>query len=354
MAQQLFRRAITIAAMWVRMVSLYKRKIPKLDVETSALGMGTWAIGGPTKWNDGRFVGWGNTSDEESIRALDRAFELGMRVFDTADVYGCGLSEELVGRALGDYRDEIIIITKFGNTFDQKTKRQLGEDASPKYIRKAVDASLKRLRTGYIDIYLLHAWGYPIDRAGETMDTLEDLVSEGVIRGYGWSTDSTSRAGAYSDRQHYVAVMSELNVFRDTSEIISLCEKKRLLDLNKAPLAMGLLSGMFTPQTPQLPENDVRTASPDWLVYFKNGKAVPEFTRKLDQIKGILTEDGRTLVQGSLGWIWARSQVTLPVPGFKTVKQVEENAQALERGPLKPSQMKAIDEILGTRNLIFE
>ena len=336
------------------MVNLCKRKIPKLNIETSALGMGTWAIGGPFTWNDGRSVGWGNTSNEESIRALNRALELGVRVFDTADIYGCGLSEELLGRALENYRDEVIIVTKFGNTFDSKTKRQLGEDASPKYIRDAVDASLERLKTDYIDIYLLHIWGYPIDKAAETMDTLEDLVSEGVSRGYGWSTDSTSRAAAYSDRKHYVAVLSELNVFRDTSKIVSLCEEKQLLNINKAPLAMGLLSGKYTPQTPRLPENDVRTASPDWLVYFKDGKAVPEFTKKLDRIKEILTEDGRTLVQGSLGWIWARSPVTLPIPGFKTVKQVDENAKALEYGPLKPSQMKAIDEILGTRDFICE
>jgi aryl-alcohol dehydrogenase-like predicted oxidoreductase len=316
--------------------------------------MGTWAIGGPFTWSDGLSVGWGSTNNEESLRALNRALELGVRVFDTADIYGCGLSEELLGRALENYRDEVMIITKFGNTFDSKTKRQLGEDASPRHVRDAVDASLKRLKTDYIDIYLLHLWGYPIDKAAETMDTLEDLVSEGVIRGYGWSTDSTSRAAAYSDRKHYVAVESELNVFRDTSEIVSLCEEKRLLNINRGPLAMGLLSGKYTPQTSRLPENDVRTASPSWVVFFKDGKAVPEFTKKLDRIKEILTEDGRTLVQGALGWIWARSPMTLPIPGFKTVKQVEENAGALEYGPLKPSQMRAIDEILGTRDLIFE
>ena len=336
------------------MVSLYKRKIPKLKVETSALGVGTWAIGGPNAWNDGTARGWGNTNDEESIKALNRAFELGVRLFDTADLYGCGHSEELVGRALENYRDEIILTTKFGNTFNPKTKRQTGEDASPKYIRKAVDASLKRLKTDFIDIYFLHIWGYPIDKAAETMDALEELVSEGLIRGYGWSTDSTSRATAFADRKHYVAALSELNVFRETPEIISLCEKKQLLNMNKAPLAMGLLSGKYTPQTPRLPENDVRTASPEWLIYFKDGKAVPEFTKKLARICEILTEDGRTLVQGSLGWIWAKSPMTLPIPGFKTVKQVEENAKALEYGPLKPSQMKAIDEILGTRNFTWE
>jgi aryl-alcohol dehydrogenase-like predicted oxidoreductase len=336
------------------MVNLYKKKIPKLNIETSALGVGTWAIGGPFLGADGLHHGWGKTDDEEAVKALRRAFELGVRVFDTADVYGCGHSEELIAKALGEYRDDIIIITKFGITYDPKAKRETGEDGSPKYVRKAVEASLKRLKTDYIDIYLLHIWGYPIDKAAETMDALDDLVSEGVIRGYGWSTDSTSRASAFADRRHYVAVESELNVFRITSEIISLCEKKQLANINRGPLAMGLLSGKYTPQMPQLPENDIRGSSPNWLVYFKNGKPTPEFAKKLEQIREILTEDGRTLVQGALGWIWAKSPMTIPIPGFKTVKQVEENAEALEYGPLKPSQMKAVDEILGPRDLIFE
>lgn len=325
------------------MANLYKRKIPKLNVETTALGMGTWPIGD----------GWGKTDNEESMRALNTALQLGVRVFDTADIYGLGLSEELLGKALENHREDVIIITKFGGTFDPKTNRR-AEDASPEHVREAVHASLKRLRTDYIDIYLLHIWGYPLDKVAETMDTLEDLAGEGLIRGYGWSTDSTSRASAYSHRKHYVAVESELNLFHDTSEIATLCEDKQLLNINRTPLAMGLLSGKYTPQTPRLAENDIRTISPEWVTYFKGGKVVPEFSKKLDQIREILTEDGRTLVQGALGWIWARSPMTLPIPGFKTVKQVEENAKALEYGPLKPSQMKAIDEMLGPRNFIYE
>ncbi|MEM2088003.1 MAG: aldo/keto reductase [Thermoproteota archaeon] len=336
------------------MVKLYRRRVPKLNIETSALGFGTWAIGGPITGVDGLAHGWGEIDDEEAVRALKRAFELGVRVFDTADVYGCGHSEKLIGEALGDYRDEIVIITKFGITFNPETRRETGEDGSPQYARKAVEASLKRLKTDYIDIYLLHLWGYPVEKAAATMDTLEDLVNEGVVRGYGWSTDSISRAAAFADRKHYVAIESELNVLRVTSEIIRLCEEKQLANINRGPLAMGLLSGKYTLESPSLPEKDVRKSTPSWLVYFKNGKPTPEFVKKLEQIKQILTEDGRTLVQGAIGWIWAKSPMTIPIPGFKTVKQVEENAKALEHGPLKPSQMKAIDEILGSRNLVFE
>ncbi len=336
------------------MARLYKRRIPKLGIETSALGFGTWAIGGPITGTNGLAHGWGKIDDEEALRALKRAFELGVRVFDTADVYGCGHSEELIGRALGEYRDEIVIITKFGITFDPETRRETGEDGSPQYVRKAVEASLKRLRTDYIDIYLLHIWGHPIEKAVATMDTLEELVDEGVVRGYGWSTDSTSRAAAFADRERFVAVESELNVLRVTSEIVRLCEEKKLANINRGPLAMGLLSGKYTLDSPSLPENDVRKSTPSWMVYFKDGRPTPEYVKKLEQIKQILTEDGRTLVQGAIGWIWAKSPMTIPIPGFKTVKQVEENAKALEYGPLKPSQMKAIEEILGPRDVVYE
>ena len=321
------------------MARLYKRRIPKLGIETSALGFGTWAIGGPITGTNGLAHGWGKIDDEEALRALKRAFELGVRVFDTADVYGCGHSEELIGRALGEYRDEIVIITKFGITFDPETRRETGEDGSPQYVRKAVEASLKRLRTDYIDIYLLHIWGHPIEKAVATMDTLEELVDEGVVRGYGWSTDSTSRAAAFADRERFVAVESELNVLRVTSEIVRLCEEKKLANINRGPLAMGLLSGKYTLDSPSLPENDVRKSTPSWMVYFKDGRPTPEYVKKLEQIKQILTEDGRTLVQGAIGWIWAKSPMTIPIPGFKTVKQVEENAGAMGFGPLSKDQM---------------
>ncbi|MGQ9479368.1 MAG: aldo/keto reductase [Thermoproteota archaeon] len=335
-------------------MKLYKRSIPRLSIETSTLGLGTWAIGGPITGVDGLAHGWGEVSDEEALKALRRGFELGVRVFDTADVYGCGHSEELIGEALGEYRDEIVIITKFGITFDSETRRETGEDCSPQYVRKAVEASLKRLKTDYIDVYLLHIWGCPIEKAAETMDVLEDLVEERVIHGYGWSTDSTSRATAFSDRRNFVAVESELNVLRVTSQIIKLCEDKNLANINRGPLAMGLLSGKYTTDKPVLSEKDVRKSTPSWLVYFKNGKPSPEFLRKIEQIREILMEDGRTLVQGALGWIWAKSPMTIPIPGFKTVKQVEENAKAMEYGPLKSSQMKAIEEILGPRDVVFD
>ena len=116
---------------------------------------------------------------------------------------------------------------------------------------------------------------------------------------------------------------------------------------------MGLLTGKYSLNS-KLPDNDVRGINaPDWLKYFKDGRPDPEWLGKLNKIKEVLMSDGRSMVQGALSWNWARSNKTIPIPGFKTVKQVEENIQAMEFGPLNSSQMKEIDEILGERNFVY-
>ncbi|OLS13169.1 MAG: Aldo-keto reductase family 1 member C1 [Promethearchaeota archaeon CR_4] len=325
----------------------------KFQIKTPTIGLGCWAIGGNFFGTDGKVTGYSGAKDEESIRAIQRAIELGVKVFDTADYYGCGHSEELLGKTLADSRKEFTIISKFGNTFDIATKHGIGTDASPKYIRTALADSLKRLKTDYLDIYLLHLWDYPADAGQPVMDTLDDLVIEGKIRGYGWSTDSTSRAKTYASRENYVAIESELNLFKDTHEIVALCEKERLLNLIRTPLAMGLLGGKYTRES-QLPSDDIRTASPEWIAYFKNGQPTPGFLQKLESVKQILTEDGRTVAQGALGWILARTPNAVILPGFKNARQVEENITTLKYGALKPSQMKAIDDIMGSRLTNYE
>ena len=120
-------------------------------ITTSALGLGCWAIGGPFG-RDGASAGWGDVDDDQSIAAIRRGLELGVTLFDTADVYGTGHSESILGRALGGERDKVAIATKFGNTFEEGTGRMLGADASPAYIRRACEASLRRLGTDRIDL----------------------------------------------------------------------------------------------------------------------------------------------------------------------------------------------------------
>jgi aryl-alcohol dehydrogenase-like predicted oxidoreductase len=313
-------------------------------VPVSALGLGCWAIGGPFLL-DGVPDGWGTVDDDQSIRAIRRAIDLGVSFFDTADVYGAGHSEEVLGRALEGRRRDMVISTKFGYTFDPKAKRAAGTNASAPYVRSACHESLRRLRTDYIDIYFLHISSAPPGEAEVAAAALDDLRDEGLIRAYGWSTDDVERARLYASRPGCIAIEHNLNVFDDAPELLALCAAQSLASINRTPLAMGLLSGKFQADT-RLSRDDVRGAGHSWVRYFSDGKPEPEFLDRLAAVREVLASGGRTLAQGALAWIWARSDQTIPIPGFKTVEQVEENARAMEFGPLTPEQMGEIDRLL--------
>ncbi|HEV8685984.1 MAG TPA: aldo/keto reductase [Gaiellaceae bacterium] len=310
----------------------------------SAVGLGCWAIGGPF-WADGKPIGWGEVDDEESVRAIHRALDLGATFFDTSDVYGAGHSERVLGRALAGRRDEVVIATKFGNTFDETTREITGSDATPEYIRRACQASLQRLATDRIDLYQFHLSEYEPVAAGEVRDVLEELVAEGLIRAYAWSTDDPDRARVFAQGRHCAAVQHELNVLQDAPRMLALCEAEGLASINRSPLAMGLLTGKFSDGS-RLPASDIRGDPPQWLKYFRDGHPAPEWLEKLATVREILTGSGRSLAVGALAWILARSDRTIPIPGFRTVAQVEDNLGALARGPLAPDEMSAIAEAL--------
>ncbi len=179
---------------------------------------------------------------------------------------------------------------------------------------------------------------------------LDKLVKKGKVRTYGWSTDLAPGAGLFAKRSNCSAIQHTLNIFDDAPQLINLCERQSLASINRSPLAMGFLSGKFTAES-LLSKDDVRGADHSWVTIFKNGKPLPEFLKKLDSVKEILTSNGRTLTQGALAWIWGRSGCTIPIPGFKTIKQVEENAKAMDFGPLSQDQMDEIEQILGRRDI---
>lgn len=203
---------------------MMKRKIQKLNIEISALGLGCWAIGGPF-WAEETPLGWGKVDDNESIRAIHRAMELGVTFFDTANVYGAGHSERVLGQALATKRDRVVIATKFNAVFDEDTRQVTGSDSSPSGIRKACEESLRHLGTDYVDLYQFHDNGFPAEQAGPVRDTLEALVKEGKIRDYGWSTDFPKNAQFFAEGEHCATIQVELNVLDDNPEIINICEK---------------------------------------------------------------------------------------------------------------------------------
>jgi aryl-alcohol dehydrogenase-like predicted oxidoreductase len=319
------------------------RILGRSGIEVSDIGFGCWAIGGPVTM-DGKPDGWGAVDDGESVAAVRRALEIGVTLFDTADVYGAGHSEQVLARALAGRRDEVVIATKFGYTFDADQRAILGEDASPGYIRGACRASLRRLGTDRIDLYQLHLGELPAAQAQEVAGTLDDLVAEGLIRAYGWSTDDPESAAAFAGASQCAAIQHELNVLADSPAMLAVCEGLGLASVNRTPLGMGLLTGKYGAAS-QLPADDVRAAQP-WVGYFAGGRPAPEYLTRMDAIRQVLTGGGRTLAQGALGWVLARSPRTVPIPGVRTVAQAEQNAAVLRHGPLTPAEMNEIARLL--------
>ncbi len=319
------------------------RVLGRSGIEVSAVGFGCWAIGGPVTM-DGRPDGWGEVDDDESVAALRRGLELGVTFFDTADVYGAGHSEQVLGRAMAGHRDEVVIATKFGYTFDAGQRAITGQDVSPDYVRRACRASLRRLGTDWIDLYQLHVGDLQPGPAQEVAGTLDGLVADGLIRSYGWSTDDPQRAAGFAGASRCAAIQHELNVLADAPDMLAVCDARDLASINRGPLAMGLLTGKYGAAS-RLPADDVRAAQP-WVEYFTGGRPAPAWLDRLDATREILADGGRTLAQGALCWLLARSPRTLPIPGIRTVGQAEQNAAALGFGPLSPADMAGIARLL--------
>lgn len=321
-----------------------KRILGKSGIEVSAMGLGCWAIGGPWDFSNGGetyAAGWGKVDDAESIWAIHAGLDLGVNFLDTAANYGAGHSERILAKALEGKRDQVVIATKFGFLVDEKSKVVRTDDAVlVENIRRDCESSLRRLNTDYIDIYQLHQGGLDPEKAPAVMDVLEDLVDEGKIRWYGWSTDSSERAAIFAEGEHCTSIQFDLNVYRDNPETRRICAEKHLGGINKSPLNRGILTGKFDSDS-QFPEDDIRHG-----VNFSEGVAA-ERLQQLNLVRDVLTAKGHTLAQASLAYIWALDPNMVPIPGFRSVQQVTENAGAMEKGPLSQDQVDRIHEILG-------
>jgi aryl-alcohol dehydrogenase-like predicted oxidoreductase len=320
---------------------MFKRILGRSGIEVSALGLGCWAIGGPFSWN-GEPKGWGQVDDAQSIRAIHRALELGITLFDTAAVYGAGHSERVLGQALANKRERVTIATKFGIEFDEATRQIIGINMrlTAKQVRTACEDSLRRLGTDYIDIYHLHPAEYSLEHASEVRSALEDLVKDGLIRTYGWSITSVEGLEVFANGKHCGVTQNELNVMSDPVEFRLACEAHSIGWLCRGPLGMGLLTGKYD-RNSEVADDDIRK---EWDLSEK-GRETERLSR-LARIQTDLKADGRTLAQGALAWVWARSQLAVPIPGFKNEAQVLENADAARFGALDAERMARIDDEL--------
>ncbi|MFX1388661.1 MAG: aldo/keto reductase [Promethearchaeota archaeon] len=301
--------------------------------------MGCFGLGGPFMRSDGSYLAYGKVDDDESIRTVHKAIELGINLFDTADVYGVGRSEKVLGEALKDYRDDAVIATKFGSVFEEGNPHTPSKkNTSHEYIRTALEASMKRLQTDFIDIYQLHSSQHDPEDAKSVQIALEDLTEEGMIGGYGWSTDDPQRMELFAKGKNCISVQFALNITLHNKQMIHLCEKNDLIGLIRSPLASGILTGKYNEHIKI--EADHMLATVDF-----SKERYKKINQILQELKQIIEDTDRTIIQVQLGYLMAKSETTIPIPGAKTVEQIEENAETLKFGPLPSVIIEKIDEL---------
>jgi len=299
-----------------------QRTLGRSGIAVSRLGLGTARIGGLGYSRNGdRETALIPEAIEESKRAIRAAIDLGVTFFDTADVYGAGRAEKLFGEAIRDIRHKVVVATKFGEMFDEGTGEEPEGDVTPEYVLSACDNSLRRLGTDVIDLYLFHLRDFPMNKAAGIRDVLEDLVAQGKIRSYGWSTDDVERARLFAAGPHCTAIEHRLSVFEASVEMLSACEEKHLASIVRAPLLTGILSGHWEPGV-TLPDGDRRS---EWI----GEEPVQQMLRRAESLRPILTESGRTFVQG-----------------FRTVDQATELAEALHHGPMSQEELDVIAALM--------
>jgi len=314
------------------------------EKKVSKLGLGCWPMSGEMFAADGTTLGYANSTDRDSINAIHAALANGITVFDTAAAYGAGHSERLLAKALRD-RDEAIVVTKIGISIDEQSRTLLGEEHSAQAVMPAIDQCLKRLDREFIDVLLLHPNNIPLKNAEAIFDEMESARISGKLGAYGWSTDYVDNATAMCAREGFVVVEHAMHVLMDAPNMQAVVEDKGLLPLIRSPLAMGLLSGKYTTDS-SMPSNDIRSTKQDWTGYYIDGKPNPEYMNRLEAVRELLQTGGRSLVQGALGWLWGKSMNNVPVPGARTVKQVEGLAAALTFGALPQDVMSEIQSLL--------
>ncbi|MCD2196554.1 aldo/keto reductase [Actinomycetospora endophytica] len=296
-------------------------------LEVGRIGLGAMGM-------SGAYTGAG-TDDDESIRTIRRALDLGVTLVDTAEVYGPYKNEELVGKAIAGRRDEVVLATKFG--LISHTGRE-GADSSPESVRAAVDGSLRRLGVDHIDLYYQHRVD-PQTPIEETVGAVAELVAAGKVRHIGLSeawADTIRRAHA---THPITALQSEYSLWtREQDEILPLLRELGIGLVPYSPLGRGFLTGQVR-SIDDLDESDMRRTNPRF--------AEDNFRRNLaaaDEVRTIADEAGVTPAQVALAWVLTKGSDLAPIPGTKRVSRLEENVGA-DAVLLSTDQLKRLDDL---------
>lgn len=306
-----------------------KVKLGASDLEVSRICLGTWQFGGD----------WGTIDEQDAIAAVARARELGIDLFDTAQAYGFGVSERLLGRALeGVPREQVVLATKGGL---RKAGGELLRDSSPAWLRAGLEASLRNLKTDYVDIYQVH-WPDPSTPFAETAATLEELVKEGRVRYAGASNYDARQIAEFEGTRRLDTLQPPYHLLRREIEraVLPYCEEHEIGVLAYGPLAHGLLSGRFTLDT-RLAEDDWRRRSDLFA-----GANYERNLRIVEQLGELARELDITVAQLAIAWVLANPAVHVAIVGARRPDHVEGAAPAAEV-ELDADALARIEAILG-------
>jgi aryl-alcohol dehydrogenase-like predicted oxidoreductase len=290
------------------------------------VGFGAWAIGGNNYGNS-----YGPTDDKVSLAAVEKAFELGCNFYDTADVYGHGHSEELLGQALKEHRDDVILATKVGGDFYHDPPRM---NFNPEYLDFASAKSCERLQTDHIDLYQLHNPPAQLLKSGKIFDGLEKLKDSGRIRHYGISIHDPQEGLLSMRYGQPAAIQVVFNLLRQEAknQLFHTAREQNVAIIAREPLSNGFLAGKFNIDS-TFPSGDIRNNFPR--------NYLSGLIRAAQQLK-LLESKTRTLAQASIRFALDHKDVSTVIPGVKTPQQAEENIRASELAPLTGEELLRI------------
>jgi aryl-alcohol dehydrogenase-like predicted oxidoreductase len=310
------------------------RQLGNTELNVSEVSFGTWAIGGA----------WGKTNDEQAMEGLNRAIEAGVNFFDTADVYGDGHSEKLLAKATIGKEDEIHVASKFCRAGDVHDPENYSETA----VRTYCENSLRRLERERIDLYQIHCPPLEILKDGKVFEVLDKLQQEGKIRHYGVSVETVEEGLYCLENPNVKALQVIFNIFRQKplEMLFPKAEDQGGGILARVPLASGLLTGKFN--------KDATFEADDHRHFNRNGEQfnVGETFAGLEFSKGVelsgqlkwIAEGRGTMTRAALRWILDQQGVTCVIPGFKNVKQVEDNLRAAEVQSFSPEELTKLSD----------
>jgi aryl-alcohol dehydrogenase-like predicted oxidoreductase len=313
-----------------------QRELGNSGVEVSEVGFGAWVVG--TDW-------WGDRSREQAVDMVQHAVDRGITYFDTGDVYGHGDSEELVGEALSEHREEVTVSTKVGYDFynnPQAGHGELPKRVDPEWIRTALDRSLDRLGMDYVDVLMLH--NANVDEVTpDVLETLDELREEGKVEAIGWALGPSIgwlAEATEAVEQEFDALQLVFNVFEQTPGRHAIEEVRRLdadtAILPRVPHSSGLLNEQVTPDT-ELGEGDHRAHRPqEW---YETG------WEKVDALRFLERDGERTMGQAAIQWLLAFDEVASVTPTFRTADDIDEWAGAADTPALSEEEFQRVEDL---------